>query len=161
MAAHVFAASYMFNMPTPIYKAFIPELCAAVAVLIKSPFIRSRDPNGQFYWTGYIYWCTLAADERGNLQKQWVTSRVECSFSNNELGGGFDHVCVVDGRVMFYDFIFVVTGKVIGCQFGQYLQSKQSIVKCSAGAACMFWCQGSSDVSEDIGRRRKVYSAGV
>ena len=148
-------------MPSPIYKAFIPELCATVALLIKSPLTGRRDPNGQVYWTGYIYWCTLEGNEKGNLQKQWTNSLVECSFSNNELGGGFEHACVVDGQVMFYDFILDVTGKAIGCPFWHYPQARQSIVKCSAGATCMFWCQGSSDVSEDTRKRRKVYSAGV
>ena len=121
MTENVFASTptptETFNMPSPIYKAFIPELCATVALLIKSPLTGRRDPNGQVYWTGYIYWCTLEGNEKGNLQKQWINSLVECSFSNNELGGGFEHVCVVDGQVMFYDFIFDVTGKAIGCPF--------------------------------------------
>ena len=114
------------NMPSPIYGAFIPELCATVALLIKSPLNRSRDPNGQVYWTGYIFWCTFEENENGDLQKQWTTSLVDCSLSNNELAGGFEHVCVVDGQVMFYDFIPDDTNKATGYPFWHYPQQKNN-----------------------------------
>ena len=148
------------NMPAPIDFAFIPELGSQVKMLISKPLHQVHNS----YFNFCIHWCTEAADERGNLQRKWTKSLVEASTRKTDARGkGFDHVCVLWGRVVFYDIIRDLSG---ACprpfwHTPSWRQPKLSIVKCSRGAVTIFWCRGTleadlADLVERDERERNV-----
>ena len=90
---------------------------------------------------------------------------VEASTRNTDAHGkGYEHVCVLGGRVVFYDFIRDLTGTCPRPLWHMPLwrQPKQSIVKCSGGAVSILWCRGTLEGdlavladSERMVKRRK------
>lgn len=148
------------NMPARTDFAFIPELGSPVALLIGKPFQLVLDQRITVSCFS-IYWITEAADERGNLQRKWTKSLVEASTRNTDAHGkGFDHVCVLWGRVVFYDFIRDSSGDHILPFWHKpsWRQPKLSIVKCSRGAVTIFWCRGTTEaiVADLLERERNV-----